>query len=137
MESITLVSTPVALSGTFAILGAARKFARPHSAALWVEYTRDGGSGTGRPLLRLDVSPVATGDVWYPMPVFDTASFASGQMDLLPLVAALGPSALGTSRFIWPDLALRHGARFRIMAKDADGVNPGTIDLATLTQETL
>lgn len=136
MESVALISVPQVLTGTLTILGTAKAFARPHSAALWLTYAADGGSATGRPIVRVDVSPVASGDVWHPLPVFDSSSFAAGAMDLLPLVAQLGPYAAGTSRFIWPDITLRHGLRVRFMVADIDAVNPGTLSAAILTTET-
>lgn len=133
MESVALIAAPQVLTGSFALLGAARVFATPHSVALWLTYARDAGSATGRPLVRVDVSPDPTGDTWFALPIFDTGSFSAGAVDLLPLVAQLGPSAGGTSRFIWPDIALRHGVRFRLMVADLDGANPGTLSAAVLS----
>ncbi len=133
MESVALIDSPLLLTGTLALLGAARPFATPHSVALWLTYTQHASSTTGRPRIRVDVSPVASGDVWFPLPIFDTSSFSAGSVDLLPLVAQPGPAAAGTSRFIWPDIALRHGVRFRFMVADVDAANPGTLTVALLS----
>lgn len=133
MEVVTLISSPVVLTGTLTLLGSARAFSRPHSAALWLTYAQHAASTTGRPKVRVDVSPVDSGDVWFPLPILDTGSFSAGAVDALPFVAQLGPAAAGTSRFVWPDITLRHGLRFRLMVADLDAANPGTLSTALLT----
>ena len=110
------------------------------SLYLVVDYTRAGGSASGKCIIRAEVhtaGPTGITDMadvaqlpaagWGPIPVLDSASFATGRMDAYPFEATLYPSATGTTRRVLGPLDVGHGYFARVFVADTDGAAPGTV----------
>ena len=147
-------AAPLACAGTLAVVPAqasvggdggspgtgAVPVARLTTARIYADYTRAGGSTTGRPILVVEVSrdPVATtapGAVvhWTPLPALDPTSFTAGAVESYPQEVRCNPSAAGESTYAWPAPIDLTGVEWiRVRAADVDNTTPGTLTISLL-----
>lgn len=100
---------------------------------LRVPYTRDGGSSTGRPIVRvygsLDAEGTAAASVsnWQGVMLLDGASFSSGAVEVYPEQQKLNPSATGATVFSSHFINVSPFNWILVQLADVDGVNPGAV----------
>lgn len=100
---------------------------------LRVPYTRDGGSGTGRPIVcvygSLDAEgtdPAAVAN-WQGVMLINGASFSAGAVELYPEQMKLNPSAAGATVFSSHFINVSPFNWILVQLADVDGTNPGAV----------
>lgn len=136
--SLTLTGTAQTVVGTVstdnaAASGGAVALGSATLAMLRMTYTRAGGSATGRPIVRMDVSmdaptttPASVSN-WQPVLLLDASSFSTGAVELYAELQKLNPSAAGASTFGTHPVNVACAHWLRVQVYDVDAANPGAI----------
>lgn len=101
-------------------------------ATVRMSYTRDGGSSSGAPIVRLYGSLDATATDpasvahWQPIMILGS-TFTAGQIDVYPEAQALLPSASGTTTFGTHPVDVSLFNWLLVQIADQDGTNPGAV----------
>lgn len=131
--------TGQALTGTLTEIGTAGnariRVMNADFITVLVDYTRGGLSATGAPIFKLefnntadtgqDPATITTG--WYGVPVLDSSTFASGNMEQFAASATAQPTAAGPYRVAFGPFSGASGSFARVLLADVDGAVPGTV----------
>lgn len=137
-SSLTLTGSAATVVGTVstdnaASSGGAIAIGEATLVMLRCTYTRAGGSATGRPIFRIDVSmdapstAAASVSNWQPILVLDSSSFAAGAVELYAELQKLNPTAAGATVFGSHMVNVSCAHWMRVQAYDVDGAAPGAI----------
>lgn len=128
---IEIAAAGTVLTGTLALASATpTKLGSMRDAFVWVDYTRNVGSATGRPMLAVEISrdspDTAAGSVshWTRVTIGDGSLFSSGAVELY--YEELDFPTGSTATYHWPDISVAGAWWLRAYVADKDGANPGT-----------
>jgi len=136
--SLTLTGTAATVVGTVAatdnanVTSGAIALGEATLVMLRCTYTRAGGSGTGRPIFRLDVSMDAPSTAaasvanWQPIFLADVSA-GSGAAALYAELQGPLPSVTGATVFGSHPVNVSCAHWLRVQCYDADGASPGAI----------
>ena len=131
------IATGVVLTGTLTAAGSpvAQRLGDMATACVWIDYTRAGGSGTGRPIVRVRVSRDAPSTAaasvghWSAAPILDGGSFSAGAVELYGEQDRMNPTAAGVTTWHRPGIDVSGAHWLSVEVADVDGVAPGTCAL--------
>ena len=130
------IANGVLLTGTLQQVGTTFSVANLASAVVQFEYTRNGGSVTGLPIMGIGLSRdppnTAPNSVanFSRVRILYGASFAAGTIDSYAEVVRFTPTAAGAQTLAWPDTIDVSGWFWlQVLLADADAVNPGTVSV--------
>lgn len=140
--SLTLTGTAATVVGTVdgdnaASSGGAIRLGDAALVMLRCTYTRAGGSATGRPIFRLDVSmdapstAAASVSNWQPIYLSDVSG-GSGTASLYAELQAPQPSAAGVTVFGTHPVNISCAHWMRVQMYDSDAAAPGTVALIAM-----
>ena len=124
------ITTAKVLTGTLALANAtATKLGGMTEAFVWVDYTRNGGSVTGRPVLAVEISrdppdtlPAAVTH-FSRVALGDGSGITMGEVEMY--YEALGFPTTSGGTYHWPSICVAGAHWMRVYIADKDAAAPG------------
>jgi hypothetical protein len=123
------------LTGSIAAVGNPISVANLSQSVVTIEYTRNGASLTGNPIISVELSwdkpntDTASLSKWCRLRTRDTTSYSSGAVDSFPDDVSILPSAATIIASLPDPIDVSSWFWLRVLAADSDAANPGTINV--------